>query len=71
MTENKNIRNIGIVALVDAGKTTITEQLLYTAGVIRSVGSVDKGTAQTDYLDIERERGISVKALQFPLNGIM
>ncbi len=62
MGNNKNIRNIGIVAHVDAGKTTITEQLLYTAGAIRSLGSVDKGTAQTDYLDIEKERGISVKA---------
>lgn len=57
-----NLRNIGIVAHVDAGKTTITENLLYRAGLIRSLGSVDKGTAHTDYLDIERERGISVRA---------
>src|SRR5450756_270648 len=57
-----NLRNIGIVAHVDAGKTTITENLLYRTGLIRSLGSVDKGTAHTDYLDIERERGISVRA---------
>lgn len=56
------LRNIGIVAHVDAGKTTLTENLLYHSGGIRSLGSVDKGTAHTDYLDIERERGISVRA---------
>ncbi|HEY5562021.1 MAG TPA: translation factor GTPase family protein [Clostridiaceae bacterium] len=57
-----NIKNIGIVAHVDAGKTTVTEQLLYKAGAIRTLGSVDKGTAHTDNLAVERERGISVKA---------
>jgi ribosomal protection tetracycline resistance protein len=56
------LRNIGIVAHVDAGKTTLTENLLYHTGGIRSLGSVDKGTAHTDFLDIERERGISVRA---------
>lgn len=57
-----NIRNIGILAHVDAGKTTITEHMLYESGKIRSMGSVDKGTASTDYLDVERERGISVRS---------
>ncbi|WP_310942852.1 TetM/TetW/TetO/TetS family tetracycline resistance ribosomal protection protein [Paenibacillus doosanensis] len=56
------IRNIGIVAHVDAGKTTTTEHILYESGRIRSLGRVDAGTAQTDWLDIERERGISVRA---------
>ncbi|GMK41774.1 tetracycline resistance protein [Paenibacillus sp. CCS19] len=56
------IRNIGIFAHVDAGKTTTTEQLLYRSGRIRTLGSVDEGTAQTDSLEVERERGISVRA---------
>lgn len=59
---NTNIINIGIFAHVDAGKTTLTEQLLKTCGRIRQVGSVDSGTAQTDFLTVERERGISVVA---------
>lgn len=57
-----NIRNLGIVAHVDAGKTTITENMLYLSGSIRSMGSVDKGTAHTDWLEVERQRGISVRA---------
>jgi ribosomal protection tetracycline resistance protein len=56
------IRNIGILAHVDAGKTTLTEQLLYAGGAIRRVGSVDEGTSNTDSMDVERERGISVRA---------
>lgn len=54
--------NLGIVAHVDAGKTSITEQLLFHSGALRNAGSVDKGTAQTDFLNIERTRGISVRS---------
>jgi ribosomal protection tetracycline resistance protein len=54
--------NLGIVAHVDAGKTTLTERLLYAAGVIAEVGSVDKGTTQTDTLPLEQQRGITIKA---------
>ncbi|MHA7752520.1 GTP-binding protein [Paenibacillus chondroitinus] len=55
-------RNVGIFAHVDAGKTTTTEHLLYHSGRIRALGSVDSGTAQTDSMDVERERGISVRS---------
>ncbi len=57
-----NLRNIGVFAHVDAGKTTLCEQLLRHAGAIRTAGSVDDGTAHTDTLPVERRRGISVKA---------
>jgi ribosomal protection tetracycline resistance protein len=53
---------LGIVAHVDAGKTTLTERLLYAAGVIDEVGSVDDGTTQTDSLALERQRGITIKS---------
>ena len=54
--------NLGILAHVDAGKTTLTERLLYDAGVIDRVGSVDAGTTQTDSLALERERGITIRS---------
>src|SRR5262249_27233632 len=54
--------NLGILAHVDAGKTTLTERLLYAAGVIDEVGSVDDGTTQTDFLALERLRGITIKS---------
>ena len=57
-----NLRNLGIFAHVDAGKTTLSEQLLRHAGAIRQAGSVDSGTAYTDNLPVERRRGISVRA---------
>ena len=55
-------RNIGFFAHVDAGKTTLSEQLLLHSGAIREAGSVDSGTAHTDDLPVERRRGISVRA---------
>jgi ribosomal protection tetracycline resistance protein len=54
--------NLGILAHVDAGKTTLTEQFLYAAGVIDEVGSVDLGTTQTDTLELERQRGITIRS---------
>ena len=54
--------NLGILAHVDAGKTSLTERLLYAAGVIDAIGSVDDGSTQTDTLALERQRGITIKA---------
>ncbi|HSX30913.1 MAG TPA: translation factor GTPase family protein [Candidatus Saccharimonadales bacterium] len=56
------ILNLGILAHVDAGKTSLTERLLYTAGVIDEIGSVDAGNTQTDSLALERQRGITIKS---------
>jgi ribosomal protection tetracycline resistance protein len=54
--------NLGILAHVDAGKTSLTEHLLYSAGVIDEIGSVDGGTTQTDSMALERQRGITIKS---------
>ncbi|HEY2311824.1 MAG TPA: translation factor GTPase family protein [Gaiellaceae bacterium] len=64
--------NLGILAHVDAGKTTLTERLLYAAGVIGEVGSVDKGTTQTDSLALEQRRGITIKSavVSFPIDHV-
>jgi ribosomal protection tetracycline resistance protein len=54
--------NLGILAHVDAGKTTLTERLLHAAGVIDEIGSVDEGSTQTDSLALERKRGITIRS---------
>jgi len=59
---NKRILTIGIVAHVDAGKTSITESLLHYSGTTKSLGSVDKGSAVTYGLAMEKNRGISIKS---------
>jgi ribosomal protection tetracycline resistance protein len=64
--------NLGILAHVDAGKTTLTERLLYAAGVIDTLGSVDAGTTQTDTSALERRRGITIKSavVSFEIAGV-
>ena len=54
--------NLGILAHVDAGKTSLTERLLYAGGLIDEIGSIDDGNTQTDTLALERQRGITIKA---------
>ncbi|MEV8425542.1 translation factor GTPase family protein [Streptomyces niveus] len=54
--------NLGILAHVDAGKTSLTERLLHAAGVIDEIGRVDDGNTQTDSLALERQRGITIKS---------
>src|SRR5262245_29224192 len=55
-------RNIGIMAHVDAGKTTTTERILYYSGVTSRMGEVDDGSTVTDWMEQEQERGISITA---------
>jgi ribosomal protection tetracycline resistance protein len=64
--------NLGILAHVDAGKTTLTERLLYDSGVIDQLGAVDAGTTQTDSLPLEQRRGITIKSAvaSFPVGDV-
>jgi ribosomal protection tetracycline resistance protein len=63
---------LGILAHVDAGKTSLTERLLHAAGVIDEIGSVDDGSTQTDSLALERQRGITIKSavVSFAIGGV-
>ncbi len=66
MTDRKSdfnlnkIRNIGIIAHIDAGKTTVTERVLYYTGMVHKIGETHEGSATTDYMEQERERGITI-----------
>lgn len=58
----ERVRNIGIAAHIDAGKTTTTERILFYSGVVHKIGEVHEGTTVTDWMDQERERGITITA---------
>ncbi len=64
--------NLGILAHVDAGKTTLTERLLFEAGILDEPGSVDAGSTHTDTMAIERRRGITIRAavVSFEIDGV-
>ena len=72
MSDLRRLRNIGVIAHIDAGKTTVTERMLFYSGFSHRVGEVDKGTTVTDFDPEEQERGITINAacVTFPWKDV-
>src|SRR5678815_2903407 len=68
MAKIERVRNIGIVAHIDAGKTTVTERFLFYSGKIHKIGDIDEGDTQMDWMPQERERGITITAATTTFN---
>jgi elongation factor G len=64
----RRLRNIGIIAHIDAGKTTTTEHILYYAGETHKLGGVDEGTTTTDWMELEQEKGITIQSACVPFH---
>jgi elongation factor G len=62
------IRNIGVIAHIDAGKTTTTEHILYYSGAIHRLGGVDEGNTETDWMELERQKGITIQSACIPFH---
>src|SRR5262249_26401446 len=60
------LRNMGVIAHIDAGKTTTTEHILYYSGAIHRLGGVDEGDTETDWMKEEQERGITIQSACIP-----
>src|SRR5262245_9207387 len=64
--ELTSLRNIGVIAHIDAGKTTTTEHILYYAGAVHRLGGVDEGNTVTDWMELEQEKGITIQSACVP-----
>src|SRR5262249_32706613 len=62
------LRNMGIIAHIDAGKTTTTEHILYYAGAIHRLGEVDSGNTETDWMELEQQKGITIQSACIPFH---
>src|SRR5881398_1605738 len=62
----RHLRNLGIIAHIDAGKTTPTQHVLYYSGAIHRLAEVDAGNTETDWMDLERQKGITIQSACVP-----